>query len=195
VAVADFNADGVLDLAVTNSECPVPASNCPGTVSILFGNGDGTFQQQLEYPVGVYPIGAIASDLNSDGGSDLAIANGYSTSLSLLLNLPVIGIFPNALDFGKQNVGVKSGPLTVTIGNPSGTPISIKKPVITGANAGDFAETTTCPITPSTLAPGANCSFAVTFTPKATGARGATLSLKDSVPGSPQLISLGGTGQ
>ena len=108
VEVGDFNADGALDLAVSNSECPVPTSNCPGTVSILFGNGDGTFQQQVDYPVGLYPVGVTAADLNGDGGSDLAVANAYSNSVSLLLNLPVIGIFPDALDFGTQNVGVKS---------------------------------------------------------------------------------------
>jgi len=195
IVVGDFNADGVLDLAVTNSECTVPASNCPGTVSILFGNGDGTFEQPVDYPVGSYPIGIATGDLNGDGGSDLAVANAYSNSVSLLLNLPVIGIFPNALNFGTEKVGIKSDRQTITVGNPSGTPISISKPKITGADAADFSETTTCPTAPSTLVAGASCSISVTFTPKAAGARNATLSLKDSVPGSPQLISLSGTGQ
>jgi hypothetical protein len=195
VAVGDFNADGVLDLAVTNSECSVPGANCPGTFSILFGNGDGTFQQHVDYPVGTYPIGIAAGDLNNDGGSDLAVANAYSNSVSVLLNLPVIGVFPNALNFGKEKVGVKSNPQTITIGNPSGTPIAINKPKITGTNAADFAETTNCPVAPSTLVAGSSCSISVTFTPKSTGSRSTTLSLKDTVPGSPQLILLGGTGQ
>jgi hypothetical protein len=195
VVAGDFNADGVLDLAISNSECSVPGANCPGTVSVLFGNGDGTFQQHVDYPVGIYPIGVATADLNGDGGSDLAVANAYSNSVSLMLNLPVIGIFPNALNLGTEKVGVKSNPQTITIGNPSGTPITISKPKLTGANAGDFAETTTCPIAPSTLAAGSSCSISVTFTPKSTGTRDATLSLKDTVPGSPQLIPLGGTGQ
>jgi len=114
---------------------------------------------------------------------------------SLLLNLPVIGIFPNALNFGTEKVGTKSSPLTITVGNPSGTPIAVKKPTISGADAGDFAESTTCPLAPATLAPGAKCSIAVTFTPKASGAREASLKITDSAPGSPQLISLSGTGQ
>lgn len=195
VVVGDFNADGVLDLAVSNSECSVPASNCPGTVSIFFGNGDGTFEQHVDYPVGIYPIGVASADLNGDGGSDLAVANAYSNSVSLLLNLPVIGVFPNALNFATAKVGTKSNPLTITIGNPSGTPISISKPKIVGADAADFAETTTCPLAPSTLVAGSSCSISVTFTPKSTGSRSAALSLKDSVPGSPQLIPLAGTGQ
>jgi hypothetical protein len=200
IVVADFNGDGELDLAVTdlaatNSNCFVSGSECPGTISLLFGNGDGTFQPHVDYPVGLSPLGLAAADLNADGGTDLAVANSDSGTISLLLNLPVIGIFPNALNFGTDKVGIKSNTLTVTMGNPSGTPISISKPKITGVDAKDFAETTNCPMAPSTLAPGTNCSVAVAFTPKATGARTATLSLKDSVPGSPQLIPLGGTGQ
>jgi hypothetical protein len=70
-----------------------------------------------------------------------------------------------------------------------------KKPIISGADPTDFAETTTCPLSPHTSAPGVGCSINVTFDPKATGSRSATLNLKDSVPESPQAIALGGTGQ
>ena len=92
-----------------------------------------------------------------------------SGTVPILLNLPVIGIFPNALNFGTEKVGVKSNPQTITIGNPSGTPITVKKPTISGADASDFAQTTTCPLSPATLAPGSSCSVVVTFTPKTTG--------------------------
>jgi len=96
----------------------------------------------------------------------------------------------------RDRISVKSSPLTITIANPSGTPITISgKPKISGADVTDFAETTTCPLSPHTLVAGAGCSISVTFDPKATGARSATISLKDSVPGSPQAIALGGTGQ
>jgi Abnormal spindle-like microcephaly-assoc'd, ASPM-SPD-2-Hydin/FG-GAP repeat len=149
----------------------------------------------VDYPVGLSPNGLAAADLNGDGGPDLAVANSESGTVSLLLNLPVIGIFPNTLTFGNQKVGVKSNPLTVTIGNPSGTPITIKKPAIIGADAKDFAATTTCPLSPAKLSPGANCSVLVTFTPKATGSRTATLKISDSVPGSPQLVTVAGAGQ
>jgi hypothetical protein len=195
VTTADFNADGNLDLAVVNANCneyPCP----PGSVSILLGNGDGTFQQHVDYRFGDYPFADAAGDLSGEGGADLAVTNYLGSTVSVLLNLPVISVFPNALNFGKETVGVKSGALTITISNPSGTPIAITgKPAISGADATDFAETTTCPLKPKTLAPGAECSISVTFDPKATGARSATISLKDSVPGSPQAIALGGTGQ
>ncbi len=195
LVVGDFNADGNLDLAVTNTGCENPASVCLGTVSILLGNGDGTFQTRADYMVGLYPVMLAQADLNGDGGQDLAVPNAQSGSVSILLNLPVIGIFPSSVGFGAQKVDVQSSPRTITLGNPSGTPLSISKPKIVGTNAGDFSESTTCPLAPATLAPGADCSFSVTFTPKATGNRSASLTLKDSVPGSPQSIALGGTGQ
>jgi hypothetical protein len=195
IVTGDFNSDGALDLAVTSNNCNTPASNCVGTTSVLFGNGDGTFQPRVDYPGGNYPTFLAASDLNNDGGSDLAVPDAYLGKVSIMLNLPVIGIFPNALDFGAEKVETKSNPLSITIGNPSGTPITVKKPTISGADASDFSQTTTCPLSPATLAPGASCSVVVTFTPKATGARTATLKITDSVPGSPQLVVLGGMGQ
>ena len=193
--MADFNGDGYLDLAGSDVILFGPPY-VPGTVSILFGNGDGTFQPHVDYLFGEFPFGIAAANLNGDGGSDLAVANNESGTVSGLLNLPVVSIFPNAVNFGKEKVGVKSSPQTIAINNPSGAPITITgKPKIGGADAADFAETTTCPLKPSMLAAGSSCSVSVTFTPKATGNRTATLMLKDSTPGSPQGIALAGTGQ
>jgi len=122
------------------------------------------------------------------------VANYFSNSVSVLLNLPVISVFPNTLAFAKEAVGKKSAPQSIGIGNPSGTPIELTSVKIAGTDPGDFAESNTCPVSPATLAPGATCSITVTFTPAASGKRSAKIELTDTVPGSPQTITLTGSG-
>src|SRR5580704_8269302 len=45
----------------------------PGTISVLLGNGDGTFAPHVDYDVGDYPTGVVAGDFNDDGKIDLGI--------------------------------------------------------------------------------------------------------------------------
>ena len=70
IAVGDFNGDGIQDLAVANAG--------DGTVTILLGNGNGTFTQAASSPVklGGEPVSIAVGDFNGDGISDLAITNG-----------------------------------------------------------------------------------------------------------------------
>src|SRR5580692_4729071 len=81
VAVADFNGDGKLDLAVANAGI---MENPGHTVSVLLGNGDGTFQAQKDFQVGNQPFGITAGDLNGDGIVDLATANYLDGTVSVL---------------------------------------------------------------------------------------------------------------
>src|SRR6266699_1504767 len=67
IVVGDFNGDGKLDLAVTDY------SN--NNVSVLLGNGDGTFQAPRTFPVGIHPAQVAVGDFNSDGMLDLAVAD------------------------------------------------------------------------------------------------------------------------
>src|SRR5207302_8630941 len=68
VAVGDFNGDGHLDLAVASG----------GGVSVLLGNGDGSFQTARNFPAGTGPQSVAVGDFDGDGHLDLAVANFFS---------------------------------------------------------------------------------------------------------------------
>ena len=107
---------------------------------------------------------------------------------------PAVSLSPTSLSFGSQNVGTTSAAQTVTLTNTGTAPLTISGIAMNGANASDFAQTNTCPTSPNTLAANASCAISVTFSPSATGARAASISVDDNATGSPQNISLSGTG-
>jgi len=74
-AVGDFNGDGKADLAVANYSASTTVSS---NLTILLGNGDGTFTAASESPaVGNEPLSITVGDFNGDGKADLAVANSY----------------------------------------------------------------------------------------------------------------------
>ncbi|HET6179104.1 MAG TPA: FG-GAP-like repeat-containing protein [Candidatus Sulfotelmatobacter sp.] len=89
VAVADVNGDHKPDIVVANfcgltDDCELSLGRS-GTVSVLLGNGDGTFQAAVAYdPGGFFPISVALADVNGDSKPDLVVANecGDSTCLS-----------------------------------------------------------------------------------------------------------------
>jgi len=83
VAIADVNGDGKPDLLVANSCYPYCG---PGAVSVLLGNGDGTFQAAVTYDSGGYFATSVAvADVNGDGKPDLLVANWDSNNVGVLL--------------------------------------------------------------------------------------------------------------
>jgi hypothetical protein len=90
--VADFNGDGKLDIVVVNGNCA--DFNCvTGTVSVLLGNGDGTFQPQVAYSAGDFGSNSAAvGDFNGDGALDLAVANVGQCSAGLCLDRGSVGV-------------------------------------------------------------------------------------------------------
>lgn len=152
VLAADFRKIGKTDLAVVNQS---DGSGGPGSVSILLGNGNGTFETHIDYLVGNYPVGIVAADFNNDGKLDLAVVNDYDSTISLLFGngdgtfkpqtlLPV-GTEPNSLGSGDFNNDGKadlitsnaSGTVSVLLGTGDGSFTRIDSP--NGLLAPDFS--------------------------------------------------------
>lgn len=108
LSVADLNGDGHADIVVSDS-CVTPACTDPGTLSVLYGNGDGSFQPAiLAGSGGDEPFALAIADVNADGKPDLLVINYCQGSCG-------------------ANSGNAAGELTVLLGNGDGsfqTPIS-----------------------------------------------------------------------
>ena len=124
-AVADLNGDGRLDIVVTN-QCL--AGGCDftsdGEVSVLLGNGDGTFQTAVSYDTG--GIGAVAvaiKDVNRDGLPDLVVASQCPHTGSCVADGEVSVLLGNGDGTFRPAVVYDSGgfgPTSVAIGDFNG---------------------------------------------------------------------------
>jgi Beta-propeller repeat/Abnormal spindle-like microcephaly-assoc'd, ASPM-SPD-2-Hydin/HYDIN/CFA65/VesB-like, Ig-like domain len=120
-----------------------------------------------------------------DGGTDAFVAK-ISHAAS-----PAVVFSAGTLDFGTVTKGVASTPQMVTLNNVGEAALSITGISLTGTNPGDFTQTHTCT---NSVAAGSNCTFTVTFKPTDGATRTALLTISDNAVGSPQTVTLTGTG-
>ena len=102
ITTADFNQDGMNDLITTNIG--------DSSLSILFGNGDGTFKEQVQIRVAKEPRALTLNDFNGDGVLDIAVACSGSDQIAIYYGLPN-GTFGTGPRYGvhKSPVSIASG--------------------------------------------------------------------------------------
>jgi hypothetical protein len=121
-----------------------------------------------------------------------ANTNNVTVGLSGIgLGIPQVALGGSSLAFGSQPLGVVSANKTVQLSNTGNAALANIAVAVSGTNAGDFTQTNDCG---TTLAGGANCTIVATFNPVAQNVRSAALSISDNAAGSPQFVSLSGTG-
>ncbi|HEX5483734.1 MAG TPA: choice-of-anchor D domain-containing protein, partial [Terriglobia bacterium] len=188
--------------------CSTPCSNAFVTVLNPLGNGLvystylGGFGPDYGQAVAVDSSGnayvagstasanfpAVSGAFQPAYGSTGISGNGFVAKVSPA-NAPSVAITPQKIDFGNQGQGAASATKTVTVTNAGSAPLAISG--ITSSSA-DFAQTNTCGA--SLAAGGAQCTITITFTPSSASAETGNLAIADNAAGSPQQVSLSGTG-
>jgi len=123
-ALGDLNGDGKPDLAVANYG--------GNTISLLAGNGDGTFITPTTRTVGTVPYSVAIGDLNGDGKPDLAVANAYGDNTVSVLpgGGGAFGSYDAPTSFGASaSYAVGTTPRAVAIGDLTGTASPTSRPL------------------------------------------------------------------
>jgi len=137
IQAADVDGDGKLDLVYANSSY--------GTVGVLFGQGNGTFFDAVEYPVDGYSWSLVVADMNGDGTPDIVTSSVDSSLATVLLNANGSGTL------GSYTIQTSAPGATIAAGSSATFTLTI-----TPTNHYNGTVTFTCPAGLPNLA---TCSF------------------------------------
>ena len=167
-------------IAATNTPTSYGATGLPAGLSVNTGTG-------------------LISGTPTAGGTSsvtLRAANAAGTgtatlTVNITLTGPIVSLSSTSITFEEQTVGTTSAAQTFTLNNTGKGTLSVASVTVTGLDSGDFAQTDNCG---SSVPASGNCTINVTFTPTLDGPRSAMISVTDDATGSPQSVSLTGTG-
>lgn len=151
IALGDFNGDGKPDLAVINAT--------DNTVTILLGNGDGTFTAAASPSTGNSPAGLVVGEFTGNGLEDLAIVNASDNTVTILMGngdgtftpaaaTPATGGAPHGIAVGDFNgdgildlavVNANDNTVTILLGNGDGTFTAVSSTPATGSRPASVA--------------------------------------------------------
>jgi sugar lactone lactonase YvrE len=139
-------------------------------------------------PTASGPLSATltVTDNATAGSTQTAALNGTGAAAAA----PQATLSPSTLTFPSTTVGVAATSLPVTLSNPGTAALTITSILNSGAGAG-FGETSNCG---GSLAAGASCTLTISFTPTSTGPLTGSIAVSDNATGTPQTVTLNGTG-
>ena len=170
--ITGTNASSFIKSATTCGASLAAAASC--TVSVEFK------------PAAAGSLSASLSIADNASGSPQTVAlSGTGTSGSSVTLTPTSIAFPTTI------VGSTSDAVVVAVKNTGATAVTISSIAVGGTNATSFLELNNCP---ASLAASASCSIYAAFKPTVAGALSGTVSVTDTATGSPQKVTLTGTG-
>jgi|GEM_PF-1992579 len=186
LAVADFNGDGVDDVAL-----PIYEPGNESLVQVVYGMGDGSFSPADFYPLAGVPEYVASGDFNGDGRPDV-VASVNGSALTVLLDLaPEMVVEPGTIDFGGIEVGESAGPEAVRVANEGTATLHLGEIELNDSGVAEFSfDASDCG---ADLEPGEECTVEVEFFPSGPGTATATLEIgQDGGPAA--LVELSGEG-
>jgi mono/diheme cytochrome c family protein len=176
VTISAITSSNPAEFAISSSSCSgVIASGASCSISVTFTASAAGARS------------ASITVLSTGTGSPQMLAlTGTGTSVPT----PGALTLPAAYAFADQTVALASAAKSFTLANTGGAAVTIAG--VASSNAAEFAiSASTCA---GDVVPGGTCSFAVTFTPSATGARSSAITVTSNGVGSPQTIAVSGNG-
>lgn len=174
ITFASITASGAFSETDNCTKAPLqPTTNC--TINVTFSpiaSGSN--------------VGAIVITDNAGSSPQEVLLTGTGTGQST--SSGSLQLSATTLNFGSINVGQTSQPQALTATNSGSVAITFATIEASGA----FSESDDCVKAP--LQPGTNCTINVTFSPIAPGSTVGSLTLTDNAVGSPQVVTLDGTG-
>jgi len=173
-----LNTNGTLSITLITTSAQFAQTNtCGNSVS---AGGNCTISVTFVPTSAGASTGALTITDSASNSPEMVTLTGTGTA-------PVVSLTPPSLTFASQLFRTTSAAQTVTLTNSGDAPL-----IINGiAASGDFAQTNNCG---GSVAPSASCSVSITFIPTADGARTGAIAITDNAAGSPQMLTLSGTG-
>ncbi len=177
-AAGDMNGDGIVDIvgAATNE------------TQLWLGQGEDSYSSPLTVGSTAFTYGLTLGNFATAGGLDIATVS--TAGNQVVVFVPTVIVSPSSENFGSVAVGL-SAQQVFTITNDTSNTLTISSVTLAGTNPSNFSQTNTCS---SPVATSATCTVTVTFIPPATGIFSAILTVSDDASGSPQTVSLTGSG-